>query len=527
MNRYFIKIILMLLLLQTGRLFAGINETLPSYHWTYRYIKEFQVRGYCLDLLQMHHPYTRGDVAKSLIKLKTQLDKSRNHPTFLSEKLQVLLKEFEPEVESLQQKDQNSDAILGRLYLKGDGNKNQNQSFEYRGVYRGITGTEISNNIAAYNSMIFDQYDYYDPDYVGKKWRGVVGYTEQAYVTGQWDKLTFKFGRDFLKWGVGNSGSLLLSNTYRPLDQFYAAARFGPFVLSFIAAELDRKRIRDNDSITRNYRRFLSGHRLDMSFWKGRLQAAVTEVILYGEANGGFNTTYLNPVIFYHGAKKNGAGDNNVLPTLDFLIYPLKNWQLYSSLLIDDIQVERTVPGDLEPTEYGLVLGTYFSDPFKLYGLTLNLEYARVSNRTYKTPHPEEIYIHRNKPMGHPLGHDFDHWLMGCSYWLKSDLFLGLEYSRTRHGEGDLFSPWDEPWMELTLDDEYSEPFPTGIIETTKQLKFEVMWYAKNWLRINGCLNYAHFQNENNIKGQKIENWESRLRLELDWTKIWSLSGNH
>lgn len=516
--------LLLILVNFSVKLLAASNETLPSYHWTYRVIEQLQDRGYCLDLLQMNKPYTRGEAAKSVLAAQTKIEQDKSMDSFYKDKLLKLVQEFESEIQILKNETGSRQSLLSRFYIQADGNKLDGENINYRGIYRGGVGAQVSHNIFAYAGVNFDQYDYYDSDYLGYKWRGVVGYEEQAYINITWDRLQFKLGRDFLEWGIGKSGSLLLSNTYRPFDQLFVSTNFGPFKFSFLAAELDQKTIRDKDLVYREYRRFLSGHRLDASFWGGRIQAAISEIIVYGQTNGGFNTVYLNPLIFYHGEKKNGAGDNNVLPAVDLLVYPLKNWKLYSSILIDDIQLEKTEPGDLEPNEIGIVFGTAYAEPFQISGLSLDLEYVRIANRTYKTSHPQEIYTHRNEPMGHPLGNDFDHWLLGCSYWLKNNLWLNLKYAHTRNGEGGLFTPWDQPWMNLTLEQGYSEPFPTGVIEQRDALELELSWYAKHWLRVYGQFSYDQLNNASHVQRQTSRQWHGRLRLEMNWDKLWLLT---
>ena len=78
---------------------------------------------------------------------------------------------------------------------------------------------------------------------------------------------------------------------------------------------------------------------------------------------------------------------------------------------------------------------------------------------------PWETFIHRNVPLGHPLGNDFGHWQVGLSQWFFGSLNFYLQYSQTRKGEGGLYTPWDEPWMDNTVEEGYSEPFPTGVVE--------------------------------------------------------------
>ena len=492
---------------------AAIHETLPSYHWAYQYIDELQSRGFLLDLWIMNRPYTRGQVARSVFKAIEKLEKSNSNYEFLKNRLDVLKQEFIEEVDRLNSNEKQDHYLIhSRFNLRHDGVKDSTERVKYRGVYRGGVSVNITDKIFGCSYVIFNQYNYYDPNYIGKKWRGLVGYTEQAYLSARWKNLMFKFGRDFIKWGVGNSGTLVMSDIARPLDQMLLSAKLGPFKFTYLISELDR--------YPGNVRRFLSSHRLDLNLFNGRIQAAVSEIVIYGGENDFFNFVYLNPLIFYHGAKKNGAGENNVLPTVDLLVFPYRNWQIYASFLIDDIQLEKTVPGDLEPNEIGWLAGSKYADPFDVIGLTLNFEYVRIANRTYKTRYREELFVHRNVPLGHPMGNDFYWWQITASYWMSKSLWIKMDYNRIRKGEGSLFTPWDQPWMEYSLEEGYHEPFPTGIVEKRNGINLEIYWFGSQWWRVSGGIEYMKIANAEHVSGKNKDVWNARVRFEFDWNVV-------
>jgi len=52
--------------------------------------------------------------------------------------------------------------------------------------------------------------------------------------------------------------------------------------------------------------------------------------------------------------------------------------------LIDDIQIEKSGPGDLEPNEVGYIYGANLADPFGVFGLDVYGEYTRITNRTFQ-----------------------------------------------------------------------------------------------------------------------------------------------
>jgi hypothetical protein len=297
-----------------------------------------------------------------------------------------------------------------------------------------------------------------------------------------------------------------------------ASCHFGPFQFTYFAAELNPDPAQIVNGVRIAVRRFLSGHRLDLNLWHGRFQAAISELMLYGGAGESFNVVYLNPFIFYHGEHKNQASyTGNVLPTIDLAVYPWPRFQTYFSLLLDDLQVEKTVIDDLEPNEIAWLVGTKIADPFQISGLTLNLEYVRIANRTYKTPEPLETFIHYNKPLGHPLGNDGDQWLATANYWWQKNLIFNLSFTHQRRGEGSIYSPWDEPWQNFTLAAGYHEPFPTGIVETSNRVSLKISWLKHLGLRLHGVLQYQTIKNSENIPDQNQNSFTAKLLLEMNW----------
>jgi len=509
------KIIILLICFIPFRLFASVNETLPTFHWSYDYIEALQACGFCLDLLQMNLPYTRGEVAKSLVLSKNSflLQETGSSTRKLFQRLFI---EFDSEMKSLQTNAEIADGINFRSHIRANLDHQAQNKTKYRGIYRAGFGASVGKNLYAFSGVNFNQYDYNNPAYKGYKWRGVSGYAEQAYIRFNWKRFHLKIGRDFLKWGAGQSGTLVFSNIARPMDQFLSAVNFGPFKFTFVASELDRFAAKNLNGIRVPVRRFLSGHRLDLSLYQGRIQAAISELVVYGGENASFDVVYLNPMIFYHGATKNGASDSNVLPTLDLLLYAKKNLQFYSSLLIDDIQIEKTGPGDLEPNEIAWLAGMKWADPAGMKGMTLNAEYVRVANRTYKTPHPPELFTHRGIPLGYPLGNDVDYWQLGLSKWFRKGLWLELETSQTRKGEGSLFTPWDEPWMAFTIKEGYSEPFPTGVVEKKTLVSAKMLYYYSVHWGVEADIFISNRKNADHVSSQIKKNTFWRIGLNFN-----------
>lgn len=515
---------LLLLSLQVSAAYPALLETLPTYHRAYDYLEALQARGYCLDLLIGNVPYTRGEIAESLLKIAKNPHNKMNS-RFIKELLRELSAEFRNEILELNSGKPVGEQLKYQTHFVLNLESGDSKKPDYKGTYRTGVGVRVGDQVYGFSGVNFDQYDYEDPFYTGYKWRGFAGYTEQAYISFQWKRIDLKFGRDFIKWGFGKTGTLLMSNNARPIDNFLGSVDFGPFKFTFFGGQLSEFPARYIDEVRMPAKRYLSGHRLDLSLFNGRLQAAISEMMLYGGYNETFNLTYLNPLIFYHGAHKNQSSYlGNELPTIEIMVYPKTNWQIYTSWLIDDYQIERVEINDLEPNEIGWLAGTQWADALNFPGLSLSTEYVRISNRTYKAPEAMEKFIHFGKLLGHPLGNDFDKIDFEAMQWLSARAFLKLGFSYTRHGEGSVYTPWDTPWQNSTLEKGYTEPFPTGLVEKIARTSLVCAWCFRKWLWINSELEYITVENEENILDNNRAYFEGKFSIELALHKKWNFT---
>ena len=294
-------------------------------------------------------------------------------------------------------------------------------------------------------------------------------------------------GRSYIVNGPGRNATLLFSGAARPMDQIRFEFFNNYFNFQSMAAQLDPIGGAD---------RYLNSHRLTL--YLKRWQFSVTEAVLYGGVGQRLEFAYLNPFLFYHAEQMNGPGlTGNTLGTVE-LSYAGDKWFAYTEILIDDVQLDKEVVGDLEPNELGLVAGFDLADPLNIEGLYLGLEYTALTNRTYKTTNPVEWHTHRNVPIGYSLGSDLDSWDLEIKKYLKQwQAILNIRY--LRQGEGEMSNAWDSPWEDstVTMATGYDEPFPTGVVEKTLDLGLELRWLPSyqryGFLRVN----YQTIQNVN------------------------------
>ncbi|MGD8921731.1 MAG: hypothetical protein PVH24_00655, partial [Candidatus Zixiibacteriota bacterium] len=89
-------------------------------------------------------------------------------------------------------------------------------SVGYESFRGGALGRPLKN-VFVYGKFVLDEQRAEDPDYTGKKWRGLAGDVEEAFVNYSSDKFSLTVGRFGSFWGPRNS--LVLSYS-EPLDGF-------------------------------------------------------------------------------------------------------------------------------------------------------------------------------------------------------------------------------------------------------------------------------------------------------------------
>lgn len=333
-----------------------------------------------------------------------------------------------------------------------------------------------------------------NPRYQGKKWRGFGGYGTSVYGAYRTEKLNINFGRRRLNWGPGKTGSMILSGYSMPYDGLELSYNIHRSIqLSAVSIVLDSQR----DSTGAYEQRYLSGHRLIIKPYS-RLTLGFSEFVIYGGVGRNPEVYYALPLFFLHGAQLNQGLDDNTLIEADFRLNLMSATQIYGQLLIDDIQVESKTRADNEPSEYGLLLGLFHAGIPALELFDIRIEYARVTNWTYNQPHDRNKYLNRGYEIGHPLGNDGDMIYTALTCRPSTKLICELEYSYRRNGEGSIEAVWDEPWMDVP---EYSEDFPTGVVEKTHELKGSLEYLHNNHLLGSISAWYGDVSNSGNSGG--------------------------
>lgn len=360
--------------------------------------------------------------------------------------------------------------------------------------FRGGLAAAPSEKLFAYANFVLDERKAQDATYYGKKWRGLAGDVEQAFVYYRSGPLALTVGRFASFWGPRSS--LLLSPRVA-MDGFGYTFRWGRLALSYRLARLDGLDP-DRDSVAQFENRYFAGHRLDILLSK-RLQVGLFETVIFGGPGRQIDLFYLNPIIFYHGAQLNEGMDDNTFLGFDFSVKPKAGVKLYGQLLVDDFQIDRKTQGDQEPDEMAFLAGAYLAN--LLPTLDLKAEYSRVTNWTFNQAHESNRYLFKNQLIGGALGNDYDLTEVSLIKWFEKDLATSLNFAYARQGEGCTTDEWTAPWLLATGD--YSEPFPTGVVQKTTSAVFNIKGFFKDHFYFDVDVGVDWVSNFNHRSGDK------------------------
>jgi len=85
-----------------------------------------------------------------------------------------------------------------------------------------------------------------------------------------------------------------------------------------------------------------------------------------------------------------------------------------------------------------------------------------------------------------------------------------------RRGEGRPDIPWDNPWFDFSVEEGYSELFPTGIVERSTSIGFELFYEPSLDFDYLLRVQKEYITNLKHLQGIKTDNWILFISLLLD-----------
>ncbi len=131
-----------------------------------------------------------------------------------------------------------------------------------------------------------------------------------------------------------------------------------------------------------------------------------------------FDFSYLNPVIFLVSAQQQNGSPDKTTVGFDFKANVGHATQFYGQLLINEFILSQVVhyARGYWANKQGLQFGMKYIDAFNLKNLDLQIETNIVRPFTYSHNDSVGSFSHYNQPLAHPLGANFDEFILLVHY---------------------------------------------------------------------------------------------------------------
>lgn len=421
----------------------------PLFHDVYDYLSRLSQRG-VIEYNDLIKPLPRSYIAEKLAALS---DKEDQLTPLERKELTFYQKDFYVELENLAgRKPENRKVkIFGkdagkrwRLFSYRDKNFSINLSpiLGYTtGSNDGEKNTHRWNGAYLYGYLgkhIGFSFDFRDNREEGsnidttKAFTPVTGITGRTYpeskaleysearttLSANWSWGSATVGKDFIEWGYGQNGKVVLSNKapsfpfirldIQPVD-WLSFNYFHGWLRSDVVDSSEIYKTQTGTERILFREKFFASHTLTITPLKG-LDIALGESIVYSDR---LEFAYLMPIMFfrladhYLSARENDAGNNAQLFAAVSSRNHIKNTHLYGTLFIDDLSVPNIFNKEKQVNHLGGAVGLSVTD-LPLNNLTAALEYSRINPFVYTHYIQTITYASASYYMGHWIGNNGD-----------------------------------------------------------------------------------------------------------------------
>jgi len=337
--------------------------------------------------------------------------------------------------------------------------------------------------------------------------RTSLNYTQfRGSISYSWKSGSLSFGQDYLLWGYGETGKIVMSDKAPTYPYFRFDIKLFPWLkFNYTHAWLnsgviDSSRTIPNppntpfsDSQYFFVPKYFATHTFEITPVKG-LNIALGESIVY---NNPAYVGYLFPLMFFK-VYDNMVNNNNIAAGSNGQFFAqissrnhIPKTHLYSTVFIDEIRMSTMFNSQKSRNQLGYTLGGSITDVFIPY-LTFGLEYTRVRPFVYRNLLPAQNYTNSDYVLGDWMGSNFDRMSYTLKYTPLPKLKCLARYQSIRKGGmGNLY-------------DQYFEPQPPFLFDFQKKQQEFTLQLSYEWLN-NLCFS-GYFQSitsdnrVNNIK---------------------------
>jgi hypothetical protein len=318
-----------------------------------------------------------------------------------------------------------------------------------------------------------------------------------------------EFGRDYLDWGNGRTGNLVLSG----YTDYYDFLRLAIFSRAFKFSSIFSSFPVDPDSPQKERFLGLTAHRLEFSPW-GFLRLTVMEALALGGVDQDIDPIHdLNPVAVYHAWLT--PDRTNSMMSAELELSPLKYVNAYAQVALDEFQTPaETEAGSVgKPNALGYLAGLRSSLPLGGGVLRLGYEFVKTDPWLYNRSSPPYYRSQRRiwsfvdpaldewvvKPIGYEAGPDALVHDAEAAFEAPGAYGAALGFRWTAKGPVDLTTPYLKS--------------PAGATEERAELRLSGGWRVLPPLELTSQLRYIWVRNAGHSRGASTQDMELALGL--------------
>ena len=235
----------------------------------------------------------------------------------------------------------------------------------------------------------------------------------QGLVSYSWDNGNISIGKQYIEWGSGVSGKLILSNKapsfpfvkleFSPVNWLKFVYVHGWLHSALIDSSTTRTTLVKERNSYSQREKYIAAHMVSV-YPFSNLSVSLGESMVYSDK---LEFAYFIPILFFRTvdhylSDSSNSGDNAQL----FLNAVYKNYELrtklYTTLFVDELSITNFLKGT-NLSAIGFTAGISFVDPF-IENSELSFEYTRLNPFVYMNSNDAQLFTSHNYQLGHWIG---------------------------------------------------------------------------------------------------------------------------
>ena len=330
------------------------------------------------------------------------------------------------------------------------------------------------------------------------------GSFENTFLRYNGSDFFISIGGQPIRWGESSISSIIHSGISPSFNKFLVNIEKYGFRFEMFSGQLNSAVSNSSDSDEgQRIKRFIAGHRLTWKF-KKKISLSFGEQIIYSGLNRGLEMAYLNPFMpfFVVGLENkenefntiNGGDNDNSMLFLHGRFNLNKFMSIYSELIIDDYQIDKTIRDNQSGFTIGLD-GIWKDNSRFVWAF----EWTKIDPWTYLHQGQFTNWTHKDHPIGYHFGLDLENFQFHFKYKINNNLDLISNFNYLRKGPNSFESNWENNNQEdQNIENEYFFVNSLSIIKKLNNLMLKI-GFSNNLIKNDFAIINNNINQKNNF----------------------------